>query len=204
MAIGSTNSSMTSKIEEDIKDLQTPTFSTAPSRSNINSGEFHTTILGKIKKYFTDLKTHAFNNPANNLTTTSSGSYALDAYQGKVLNDTKVDKSWKKLNGDGDQASTKYDTSTLAEGTELFLVVTALIDNEDIVFSKRCIINYDLINSPVGIASISIGACYNAALGISQACTFTIQNNKIWCRSIAINGVEHIADDTSRIYIFYR
>lgn len=44
------------------------------------------TILGKIKKFFTDLKTHAFNDLANNLTTTARG-YALDARQGKTIQD---------------------------------------------------------------------------------------------------------------------
>lgn len=44
-------------------------------------------LFNPIKRKFSDLKTHAFNALANNLTTTVSGSYALDAYQGKVLND---------------------------------------------------------------------------------------------------------------------
>ena len=37
-------------------------------------------------KYIKGLKSHAFRDPANNLTTTASG-YALDARQGKALND---------------------------------------------------------------------------------------------------------------------
>ena len=37
-------------------------------------------------KYVKGLKSHAFRDPANNLTTTASG-YALDARQGKALND---------------------------------------------------------------------------------------------------------------------
>ena len=86
MAIGSTNSSMNTKIQEDIESLQNPEFKQASSRSNINSKESNATILGKIKKYFTDLKSHAFNDPVNNLTSTTTGK-ALDAYQGKVLND---------------------------------------------------------------------------------------------------------------------
>lgn len=44
---------------------QTPTFSSASTRANITSGEKLTVILGKINKYFADLKTVAF-----------SGSYA--------------------------------------------------------------------------------------------------------------------------------
>ena len=75
--------------------LETPTFTQATSRTNIASGETLPTTLGKIKKFFTDLKTHAFNDLANNLTTTEEG-YALDARQGKALNDkigTKVGKT---------------------------------------------------------------------------------------------------------------
>lgn len=39
---------------------QTPTFTSASSRENIISGETLTTIFGKIKKFFNDLKTVAF------------------------------------------------------------------------------------------------------------------------------------------------
>lgn len=63
-----------------------PTFTEASTRSNIISGENLSTILGKVKKYFTDLKGHAFNDTVNNLTTSTTGS-ALDASQGKVLKD---------------------------------------------------------------------------------------------------------------------
>ena len=80
-------------------------FTEAFTRSNISSGDGITTIWGKIKKFFTDLKTVAFTGAysdltgkptlgdaaskavANNLTTASAGSAVLDAYQGKVLED---------------------------------------------------------------------------------------------------------------------
>ena len=39
---------------------QTPTYTAASSRTNINSGETLATIFGKIKKWFSDLKTVAF------------------------------------------------------------------------------------------------------------------------------------------------
>jgi len=93
------------------------TFSQATVRANINTGEIFSVILGKIKKYFTDLKAVAFtgnysdlsNTPiignaasqavADNLTTTVSGS-VLDARQGKVLNDkiTVVDTTVSEIN----------------------------------------------------------------------------------------------------------
>lgn len=63
------------------------TFTEADTRANIDSGEPLRTMLGKIKKWFTDLGTAAWRSVANNLTTASSGASVLDAYQGKVLND---------------------------------------------------------------------------------------------------------------------
>lgn len=69
------------------------TFSTASTRENIASGEKIGVILGKIRKYFADLKDSAFRSVANNLTTTSAGASVLDAYQGKVLEDKKLNKT---------------------------------------------------------------------------------------------------------------
>lgn len=46
---------------------QTPTFSQASSRTNIVSGENFSVILGKIMKYFADLKTVAFSGSYNDL-----------------------------------------------------------------------------------------------------------------------------------------
>ena len=69
------------------------TFTTASTRENIASGEKIGVILGKIRKYFADLKDSAFRSVANNLTTTSAGASVLDAYQGKVLEDKKLNKT---------------------------------------------------------------------------------------------------------------
>lgn len=44
-----------------------PTFTEASTRANIASGESFATILGKIKKFFTDLKTVAFSGSYNDL-----------------------------------------------------------------------------------------------------------------------------------------
>lgn len=80
---------------------QTPTFTAASSRTNINSGETLATIFGKIKKWFSDLKTIAFtgsytdlsNKPTsmqnpNSLTLTMNGSSSI--YNGSA---TAI-KSW--------------------------------------------------------------------------------------------------------------
>lgn len=61
-------------------------FSQATTRTNIVSGEQFTVLFGKIQKWLSDLKDGAFQNVANNLTTTSSG-YVLDARQGKIIKD---------------------------------------------------------------------------------------------------------------------
>ncbi len=51
-------------------DIQTPTFEEAPERENIGSGETISTILGKAKKFFSDLKAVAFSGSYNDLTDT--------------------------------------------------------------------------------------------------------------------------------------
>ena len=80
---------------------QTPTYTAASSRTNINSGETLATIFGKIKKWFSDLKTVAFtgsytdlsNKPTsmqnpNSLTLTMNGSSSI--YNGSAT----ASKSW--------------------------------------------------------------------------------------------------------------
>lgn len=91
---------------------QAPTFSQASARANIASGEKLSVILGKIMKWYADLKTVAFTGnysdlsgrPAipsvtNNLAATASGT-ALDAVQGKALNDkiTQINSNLSELN----------------------------------------------------------------------------------------------------------
>lgn len=61
-------------------------FSQASERTNIETTDSVEGIFGKIKKWFADLKPHAFSNPTNNLLATEPGT-PLDALQGKVLND---------------------------------------------------------------------------------------------------------------------
>lgn len=59
-------------------------FEQATQRQNIASGEKFGTILGKVAKFFSDLKAHAFEAPIQNLTTNVAGK-ALDAIMGKKL-----------------------------------------------------------------------------------------------------------------------
>lgn len=80
---------------------QSPTFTEATTRANITSGETLSTLFGKIKKFFTDLKTVAFtgsytdlsNKPTsmknpNSLTLTMNGS--ATSYNGSAT----ASKSW--------------------------------------------------------------------------------------------------------------
>ena len=59
------------------------TFTEASTRANIESGDTFSTILGKIKKFFTDLKSVAFSGNASDLTydNASSGLSATDAQE---------------------------------------------------------------------------------------------------------------------------
>nr|DAY72801.1 MAG TPA: Minor structural protein [Caudoviricetes sp.] len=62
---------------------QTPTFTAASSRTNINSGETLATIFGKIKKWFSDLKTIAFTGSYTDLLnkpTSLKNPYYLELY----------------------------------------------------------------------------------------------------------------------------
>lgn len=88
---------ITSLEDHDIS-TDTITFSDTSSQENVVSGETLATIIAKVKSWFGRLKSAAFSDVANNLTT-ASGGYVLDARQGKQLSDSitainqnKVDK----------------------------------------------------------------------------------------------------------------
>ena len=64
----------------------TVTFADTTTRANLVSGEKVSAGFRKIKKWFADLKSFAFKDLVNNLTTSTTGN-ALDASQGKILKD---------------------------------------------------------------------------------------------------------------------
>ena len=71
-------------VSDELSDLNKPTFTEAASRTNIASGESMSTIFGKIKKYFTDLKTISFSGSAadvsyDNTTSELTATNAKDA-----------------------------------------------------------------------------------------------------------------------------
>lgn len=86
----------------------TVTFADTTTRANLVSGEKVSVGFGKIKKWFADLKSFAFKNLVNNLTTSTTGS-ALDASQGKILND-KYDELNQSLVAQSNYIETLFDS----------------------------------------------------------------------------------------------
>lgn len=88
----------------------TVTFSTAAERTNVASTETLGTLMGKIAKWFTDIKAAAFAGIANNETTNTDG-FVLDARIGKKHSD--------QLNGlyFGTDAKGKWGFKTSQGGT---------------------------------------------------------------------------------------
>ena len=69
------------------------TFEEAAEKENLESGESLPTGLGKIKKWFSDLKQAAFMNVVNGVTQSVAGQAVLDAAVGKYLDEKKFDIS---------------------------------------------------------------------------------------------------------------
>lgn len=85
-------------------DENTPiTFAEATTRANIASGEAISTLFGKIKKWFADLKGAAFCSVVNNGATTAGGT-VLDGRMGKTLTekDNDLQEQITELNGNFD------------------------------------------------------------------------------------------------------
>lgn len=108
----------------------TVTFAATTTRANLVSGEKVSVGFGKIKKWFADLKSFAFKDLVNNLTTTTTGS-ALDASQGKILNDKygELNRSLGNLKTDFDKLNSikiKVGTAvrTATKGENSFILFT--------------------------------------------------------------------------------
>lgn len=76
-----------------VKDVKNPQFTEAGTRNNIASGESYKTIFGKIKKFFSDLKTVAFTGSYNDLSNTPD--LSLKA------NKTDIDDVYKVMGRNG-------------------------------------------------------------------------------------------------------
>lgn len=158
---------------DDIEDA-TVTFSQASSRININSGDSIGTLFGKIRKWFADLGTAAFQGVSNALTQTTSG-YVLDARQGKTLADrigtlssllttaktslvNAVNELFNKI-GDLDDLDTTEKSDVVGAINE---INAGLSDGIKIVDILECTVQY----------SSTIGA------GAQNTCTGTITSDK--------------------------
>ena len=76
---------------DDIKDTVT-TFTEASTRANIATGESTATLFGKIKKYFTDLKTHAFTTPS-----TAQGTGTTTVPSDKLLRESSFARVYRSF-----------------------------------------------------------------------------------------------------------
>lgn len=101
----------------------TVTFAATTTRANLVSGEKVSVGFGKIKKWFADLKSFAFKDLVNNLTTSTTGS-ALDASQGKILND-----KYDELNQSLGDLSNKQDWKKIGEFVDVNEHVISNIKN---------------------------------------------------------------------------
>ena len=138
--------------KEEVDKLNNPEFELAAERANIENKESMFLILGKIKKYFTDLKAHAFKSPANNLTTTTTG-YALDATQGKALQD--------KLGS--------TDISTIGDGTVTNAISTlnSNLSNTNSHLIKRVIVaKYINTASHIALTHTELGMSKDEAISV--------------------------------------
>jgi len=139
----------------------TTEFSQASNRTNLISGEAIKTSLGKIMKYFTDLKGAAFAAIANNLTTTTTGS-VLDATQGKAL-DGKITDLSSEIGDVNTNLQTKVNdalSSIASLNTDL------AIASSNIDYLYGAVVNLD---SSLSLRSIEIS--YNTALLTSYSVT---------------------------------
>ena len=135
-------------------------------------------------------------NIVNNLTTTGSG-YALDARQGKTLNDSKLNKSWTFLNS-GD-AATGVDVSSLSNGTEILVIVYRAINGVIRLTSKRLTKGIEFTNySPhYFVEGGDYGSSFNLFCGI-----YIDTNYKITCDAYYVDGVNYTSN--SFISVYYR
>lgn len=114
--------------------LMNPKFTEAKERKNLTSGEKIHLMLGKISRFFSDMKAIAFSGSYNDLvdkpkiptvlnnqTTTEEG-YALDARQANPNIDGTLAKQLSDLNGSLNNVATKNDISALnpASGIKLY------------------------------------------------------------------------------------
>jgi hypothetical protein len=132
------------KTEVDGKASNTPTFSEASLRANIATGESIPTLFGKIKKFFSDLKTVAFTGSYSDLTgapTIAASVATLTAAQFNAASFTH------------DTYVVITDSDTIALSSSLFSrisagVVVNMLTNGDVIIGTGAIAPAGSYNSP--------------------------------------------------------
>lgn len=195
------------KIDEQMKTrenatdaLQEPEFTVADKRENIASKEKMPKILGKIAKFFTDLKTVAFSGkysdldgkPAivNNNTATEAGS-ALDARQANPTIEGTMANQISQLNSDlsglNDSLNTTIKRATTLNGNVIlgqacygkpWVVIKELFDKVPLgisVFETAAAGSYLTIADNDGTYATFIVFCYERT-----ACYHVFRTNRGW------------------------
>lgn len=153
------------------------TFTEAATRANIASGDTFATILGKIKKFFTDLKTVAFSGAAEDVTY-GSGSV-------KDALDDKVSKSGDTINGDikikrstsansalelGNADTNSYGLLTLYDGSTGYranLYANNLSASRSVIFPNKS--GTLLVDEDIKIVKAQSGSSNNAVITVPSA-----------------------------------
>lgn len=187
----------------------TVTFADTTTRANLVSGEKVSVGFGKIKKWFADLKSFAFKNLVNNLTTSTTGS-ALDASQGKILND-----KYDELNQSLGNLSNKQDWKKIGEFGDVNEHVISNIKNYQelrvnfmLYYSGDSYITRDYVFSVSESKNLEFlfldGNYYDSNNYTSWCIVYntarnSIQNRSSWLRSVIL-GKDTICQCIYRVY----
>lgn len=162
-------------------------FSQAAARENINPGETHRTIFGKLRKIIADMGTAAYIAIANNCTTTAAG-FALDARQGKVLMDkaNQINSDLASLNDSGaiKGMDAREDGVYITYSNGADTVVKKL--GSDTLFPKI------MIQPNAGQGTFD-----TYTLDVSEKSTLSIESMQSWYDNA---GVSIVADGTVNLY----
>ena len=175
----------------DISDT-TVTFADTTTRANLVSGEKVSVGFGKIKKWFADLKSFAFNDLVNNLTTSATGS-ALDASQGKILND-RCDELNQSLANKSDVSHTHDDryyteseVDTKLNAKQLKFTTSGTSTNANDYGSNECRIVVGNPNVWTNLPTSTEFGCLLTMFCSPYVVQFYISEANIWSRLYA-NG----------------
>lgn len=208
---------------------QTPTFTQASARQNLVSGEKLSTLFGKIKKWFSDLKAVAFSGSYNDLSdkpsipsvvnnnTTTIAGYALDARQanpniagslGAQIKAANTALATHKTSTDHDNRyPLKADLNKKIRGMNGAVYNVAML-NADMAFSSGTA-TYSLaaIKTALGVSTFAVTAFAMPTSAATVACTgASVSGTTLTVRARKLNssGTEPLTDTTSiNAIVFY-